>query len=50
MKSYFAPKQMSLVGKAWEIRAYLRKMVRSNPAHTSFSHVLMSRNIQREKK
>jgi hypothetical protein len=27
MKSYFAPQQFCLVGKAWEVQYYLRKLV-----------------------
>jgi hypothetical protein len=26
MKSYFAPQQLCLVGKAWEVQYYLRKL------------------------
>jgi hypothetical protein len=26
MKSYFAPHQLRLVGKAWEVQYYLRKL------------------------
>jgi hypothetical protein len=26
MKSYFAPQQLCLVGKAWEVQHYLRKL------------------------
>jgi hypothetical protein len=26
MKSYYAPKQLCLVGKAWEVQYYLRKL------------------------
>jgi hypothetical protein len=26
MKSYYAPKQICLVGKAWEVQYYLRKL------------------------
>jgi hypothetical protein len=30
MKSYYAPKQFCLVGKAWEVLYYLRKMSASS--------------------
>lgn len=30
MKSYFAAQQFCLVGKAWEVRHYLRKLVASS--------------------
>jgi hypothetical protein len=30
MKSYYAPKQFCLVGKAWEVQYYLRKMSASS--------------------
>jgi hypothetical protein len=29
MKSYFAPQQFCLVGKAWEVKYYLRKLTAS---------------------
>jgi hypothetical protein len=31
MKSYFAPQQFCLVGKAWEVQYYLRKLVATSP-------------------
>lgn len=31
MKSYFAPQQLCLVGKAWEVQYYLRKLVAKSP-------------------
>jgi hypothetical protein len=30
MKSYYAPQQVCLVGKAWEIQYYLRKLAASS--------------------
>jgi hypothetical protein len=30
MKSYFAPQQFCLVGKAWEVQHYLRKLSASS--------------------
>jgi len=31
MKSYYAPQQLCLVGKAWEVQYYLRKLVSKSP-------------------
>jgi hypothetical protein len=31
MKSYFAPQQLCLVGKAWEVQYYLRKLATRSP-------------------
>jgi hypothetical protein len=30
MKSYYAPNQLCLVGKAWEVQYYLRKLTAGN--------------------
>lgn len=45
MKSYYAPQQFCLVGKAWEIKAYLRKMkTHSNSMHQPLTSFLKYRS------
>jgi hypothetical protein len=34
MKSYYAPQQLCLVGKAWEVQYYLRKLSASSNVKT----------------
>jgi hypothetical protein len=41
MKSYFAPQQLCLVGKAWEVKYYLRKLsVGSSKMKQPLAHIL----------
>lgn len=51
MKSYFAPNQISLVGKAWEVKHYLRTMMtQSNQSDLPILEVLRKITTQSIKK
>jgi hypothetical protein len=45
MKTYYAPNQMRLAGKGWEIRNYLKMAMRLSPSNISLSEFVQGKCV-----